>query len=123
LHTDCKGSERAPIKIQKKANTTVKIITTKNLVIKAKRSINDRIISHKKYKLLGSDGLLSFKFNSENDLVFSEVIRKKNANNAGSRMLELIYKLELKHDMLKISITTYINGVFVGDEIWSITRY
>jgi len=125
----CEGRERSPKLTLKKANATVEIkMATNYLLIKLKKSRNDYNIGSEKLKLLGDKGLLYFKFKSKNNLVFSEIIRKRNVN-GGSRQMEQNYKFEFikdgykkKEDILNFSISHYLNGVFIGDEKWSMIR-
>jgi len=125
----CEGRERSPKLTLKKANATVEIkMATNYLLIKLKKSRNDYNIGSEKLKLLGDKGLLYFKFKNKNNLVFSEIIRKRNVN-GGSRQMEQNYEFEFikdghkkKEDILNFSISHYLNGVFIGDEKWSMIR-
>lgn len=125
----CEGHERAPRISLKKAISTVEIkITTNYLLIKTKKRKDDQSIGSQKLKLLGENGLLYLNFENKDHLVFSEIIRKRNAHR-GSRLMEQIYKFKFKKDVhktrgdrLKFSISHYVHGIFVGDETWSMIR-
>jgi len=123
LHTACKGPDKAPTKTLKEVDATVEFYTTNNyLVINSKRFKDDRSIGkQRKLRLLGDEGLFNFKFINNNSLVFTEILFKKNAT-SGTRLLESLYELELNGDKITFTIVDYVNGVFVFDEKWSLTR-
>lgn len=124
INTECKGPDRAPRKEYKNSTIDVdmRLNSDGNLRIIAEMYYpEEKVIKHKAFSLLDDLNIFEFKASGDNGLVFSERHRRANVNKT-SRLTETIYEIKLNLKSLLFVRAYYINGVFVGEEKWSMTR-
>lgn len=123
IFTDCKGSEKAPRKKIKNAKASMEIAGQDKLKISARMYFEDSDkVKQRTDKLLRNEQVLSFKFVNSRHLEYAELMRVTNVV-VGARLVETVYTINIENeDMLTFSLLYYVNGVFIGDEKWSMTR-
>lgn len=143
VQIDCFGPDNASEKRYKNATIKAKNKTFSNgqLEIRhTKRVIEDRVNTSEIMTLLDTTNVYTFEFLSDNHITFSEKYRRGNASIAnnkkvtkkqvakkkdsdkkryGSRLIEIIYDLELNHGAFTLLRTFYTNGVYTGEEKWT----
>ena len=70
--------------------------------------------------MLDNTSTFEFNFVTGDHLVFSDRYRRRNVS-GGSRLNEYINDIKINGDTLEITISLYVNGVYVSEEIWTLT--
>lgn len=118
--SDCKGSNKAPRKVEKTASVKVDILVQSILKISAEMIFNDNGASKlRSYKLLENKELFNYEFKNDTYFIYSTIVRTRNGKK-GSRLVENIYKINFENGNLNFTVLLYMNGVFVGDEVWTL---
>jgi len=124
IFSDCKGSEKAPRKQVKNSRASMEIADQSKLKISMKMYFEESDKNKQRTdKLLRNEKVLNFNFISSGHLEYTELMRIRNAE-IGARLVENLYTINIENDdTLTFSIIYYVNGVFIGDEKWSMTRW
>lgn len=118
IHTECKGSQKSPKKITKKAKVTSNIRNAGNGVLKVSYDANyleSRISTLHKIETLGTKSIFVLNFLSADNLNFTEKYRRRNAA-GGSSLIENIFDIQVKKDAIEIHLTAYLNGFFAWSD-------
>lgn len=126
---DCFGPDTDPEK--KVKNATIKAKNKahqkNSLQIKyTQRIIEDRVNKSELMTLLDNNSVFEFTFLSDNHLAFSEKYRKgnyvkgKKKKSYRNRLVETIYEVKLNGDVFTLFRSYYSNGVYTGEEKWTL---
>ena len=121
VEIDCRGPDRNPVKKYKNSTvvTDIKLNSDGNLKIRADTYyIEDKVTRLKNLKLLGDSNIYELEFISDNNFFFSERYRRSDPK--FSRLVETIYEIKLNRNSLLILRSYYTNGVYTGEERWTL---
>jgi hypothetical protein len=119
--TECKGPDRAPRKEYSSSVMTAdaRLTSDSDLAISAtKNYTQNKMIRHENLILPGNMRIFEIEILNDNGVTLSERSRRMNANDA-SRLVETIYEIIIDENSVTLTRSYYTNGVFVGDEVWS----
>ena len=120
---ECKGPDSNPRMEYNnyELNADITPSTNGGLTIRAdKYDATKKIRKGTTIKLLDNTSTFEFNFVTGDHLVFSDRFRRRNVS-GGSRLNEYINDIKINGDTLEITISLYVNGVYVSEEIWTLT--
>ena len=120
---ECKGPDRNPRMEYNnyELNADITPSTNGGLTIKAtKYETIKKIKKGLTINLLDNTHTFEFKFAADNHLIFSERYRRRNANGS-SRLNEYINDIYITDNTLVLKTLVFVNGVYVSEEIWTLT--
>jgi len=132
---DCWGPDNAAYTSSNNSNIKLKakVASNSSLSINAqKHNVERRIKQVEIVNLLGSPQVFDFSFsNNGTDFAFSEKFRRLNNNGnknektnrlQNSRLNEIIYEVNPGKGTFKLTRYFYTNGVYIGEDQWSMHR-
>lgn len=122
VEIECKGPDRAPVKKYKNSTiaTNIRLNSNSSLKIKADAHyVQEKVTRLKNLNLLGDSHIFELEFTNNNNVIFSERYRISLPKN--SRLVETIYDIKLNRNSLLILRSYYTNGVYTGEEKWSMS--
>jgi hypothetical protein len=143
VESQCKGPDRAPRIELSHAEIEAELTAHSdgNLTLSTDIDLTEKnIIRHQTLEILKDLALFDLTFESKNHVLFSERHRlatkfnsNQNITNVAnlssdptvikrSRHIETLYDIELRSSQLIFKRAYYSNGVFVGDEVWTLKK-
>lgn len=122
--SECSGPDNAPVVNTQSFSLTADITANSSgrLFVAAEiYNKRDNISGGKNLDLLNSSNIMELKFFNKDHFSYSEKHRLSNANRS-SRLVEHMFDVKRNGDSLAIELSVFVNGVFVTNEAWLLTK-
>ena len=120
---NCKGSDKHPRQEIKKADliAQTRYMSSGDLSIQLEKYFSeDKIRKIQTINLFKGVRVFEFNFKGESGFTFSERYRRMIANGK-TRLVEIIRDIEIKEKRLVLKTAVFVNGVYVSEEIFTLS--